>query len=96
MTTDIIIQAVTNVYISQRPKGELTLHTDLGSQYTSQEFKDLTSDFNMKQSFSRKGCSYDTTCIEYFHATLKKKEVCQTTYVTFEQARITLFQYIEG
>ena len=34
--------------------------------------------------------------IESFHATLKKEEVYQTTYVTFEQARMALFQYIEG
>ena len=48
----------------------------------------------MIQSFSRKGCPYDNACIESLHATLKKEEVYQTTYVTFKQARITLFQYI--
>ena len=96
MTTDIIIQAVTNAYISQRPKNELTLHTNLGSQYTSQDFKDLTSDLNMKHSFSHKGFPYDNACIESLHATLKKEEVYQTTYVAFKQVRIVLFQYIEG
>ena len=50
----------------------------------------------MVQSFSRKGCPYDNACIESFHATLKKEEVYQTTYVTFKQAGIALFQYIEG
>ena len=44
MTTDIIVQALKNAYISQRPKDKVILHTDLGSQYTSQEFKNLTSD----------------------------------------------------
>ena len=96
MTTDIIIQALRNAYISQKPKNEVILHTDLGSQYTSKEFKDLTSNLNMIQSFSRKGYPYDNACIESFHATLKKEEVYQTTYVTFEQARLALFQYIEG
>ncbi len=96
MTTDLIIQALTNAYASQKPKDEIIFHTDLGSQYTSKEFKDLTSDLNMIQSFSRKGCPYDNACIESFHATLKKEEVYQTTYVTFEQARLALFQYIEG
>ena len=96
MTTDLIIQALTNAYASQKPKDEIIFHTDLGSQYTNKEFKDLTSDLNMIQSFSRKGCPYDNACIESFHATLKKEEVYQTTYVTFEQARLALFQYIEG
>ncbi|MCU7196404.1 IS3 family transposase [Turicibacter sanguinis] len=96
MTTDIIVKALKNAYVSQKPKDEIILHTDLGSQYTSQEFKDLTLDLKMIQSFSRKGCPYDNACIESFHATLKKEEVYQTTYITFEQARIALFQYIEG
>ena len=89
-------QALKNAYVSQRPKNKVILHTDLGSQYTSQEFKDLTSELNVVQSLSRKRCPYDNACIESFHATLKKEEVYQTTYVTFEQAGMALFQYIEG
>jgi putative transposase len=50
----------------------------------------------MKQSFSQKGYPYDNACIESFHATLKKEEIYCTQYVTFEQANIALFQYIEG
>ena len=96
MTTDVIIQAVKNVYVSQRQKEKGILHTDLGMQYTSQDFKNLTSELNIIQSFSRKGCPYDNACIESFHATLKKEEVYQTTYLTFEWTRVALFQYIEG
>ena len=96
MTTEIIVQALKNAYTFQRPKDKVILHTDLGSQYTSREFKHLTSELNIVQSFSRKGCPYDNACIESFHATLKKEEVYQSTYVTFEQARMALFQYIEG
>ena len=33
MITDIIIQTLKNAYLSQRPKDELILHTDLGLQY---------------------------------------------------------------
>ncbi len=51
MTTDIIVKALKNAYVS-----ETILHTDLGSQYTNQKFKALTLDFKMIQSFSRKGC----------------------------------------
>ena len=60
MTTDIIVQALKNAYASQRPKDTVILHTDLGSQYTSQDFKNLTSELNVIQSFSRKG-SMSTT-----------------------------------
>ena len=54
MTTDFIVKALQNAYVSQRPKDEMIPHTDLGSQYTSQAFKNLTLDLNMIQSFSRK------------------------------------------
>lgn len=73
----------------------MILHTDLGSQYTSQDFKDLTLGLNMIHSFSRKRCPYDNACIESFYVTLKKEEVYETISFTFEQARIALFQYIE-
>ncbi|MEO3153277.1 integrase core domain-containing protein [Turicibacter sanguinis] len=66
------------------------------SQYTIKDFKNLISNLNILQSFSRKGCLYDNDYIESFHATLKNEEVYQITYVTFQQARIALFQYIEG
>ncbi len=55
MTTDIIVQALMNAYVSQRPKDKVILHTDLRSQYTSQEFKNLPSGLNVIQSFSSKG-----------------------------------------
>ena len=42
MITDLIIQVLTNAYVSQIPKDKIILHTDLGRQYTSQEFKNLT------------------------------------------------------
>lgn len=50
----------------------------------------------MKQSFSRKGCPYDNACIESFHAILKKEEIHHVKYLDFQEAKWTLFQYIEG
>ncbi len=43
MTTDLIVQDLKNAYVSQRLKDKVRLHTDLGRQYTSQVFKNLTS-----------------------------------------------------
>ena len=96
MDTDLVLKTLESAVKNRTITGDLIIHTDLGSQYTSQDFKNLTSELNVIQSFSRKGCPYDNACIESFHATLKKEEVYQTTYVTFEQARMALFQYIEG
>ncbi|OXB93646.1 hypothetical protein B9L23_01305 [Parageobacillus galactosidasius] len=48
---------------------------DLGSQYTSEEFQQYQQSKGMKHSFSKKGYPYDNTCMESFHAILKKEEI---------------------
>lgn len=64
MITDIIVQALKNDYVSHSSKGKVILHNDLGSQYTSEEFKNLTSELNVIQSFTFMGCLHDNACIE--------------------------------
>ena len=96
MTTELVLQALANAIDVQQPGEGLILHTDLGSQYTSEDFEKALKEAKIKQSFSRKGCPYDNSCIESFHATLKKEEVYQTTYIDFETARLALFSYIES
>ncbi|TQR14697.1 IS3 family transposase [Psychrobacillus vulpis] len=96
MTTELVLQALANAIDVQEPKEGLILHTDLGSQYTSDDFEKAVKETKIKQSFSRKGCPYDNACIESFHAILKKEEVYQTSYIDFETARLALFHYIES
>jgi putative transposase len=96
MTVDIVLDALDNAVQAQNPAPGLILHTDLGTQYTSEAFQERLKKYEMIPSFSRKGCPYDNACIESFHATLKKEEVYRTHYDSFETARIALFKYIEG
>ena len=64
--------------------------------YISNDLKQLCKEFNITQSFSKKGCPYDNACIESFHSSIKKEEIYRTTYRTFEEANIAIFKYIEG
>lgn len=96
MTTELVLEALENAVNAQKPEPGLIVHTDLGTQYTSEAFQERLKKYEIIPSFSRKGCPYDNACIESFHATLKKEEVYQTQYESFETARIALFQYIEG
>ncbi len=77
MTTELVLQALNNAMTTQKPNSGLILHTDLGTQYTSEAFTNTVHERGMIQSFSRKGCPYDNACIESFHAILKKEEVHQ-------------------
>jgi len=98
MTNTLVVKTLKNAYYSQNPdkNKSLIFHTDLGSQYTSNELKNLCKEFNIIQSFSKKGCPYDNACIESFHSSIKKEEIYRNTYRTFEEANIAIFKYIEG
>jgi putative transposase len=96
MTTEIVLEALEKAIHNQKPVPGLIVHTDLGAQYTSEAFQELLEKHDIIPSFSRKGCPYDNACIESFHAILKKEGVYLTKYESFEKARISLFQFIEG
>ncbi|MFS1515083.1 IS3 family transposase [Bacillus sp. SCS-151] len=96
MTTDVVIKALENAYVTQLPPEGLILHTDLGSQYTSQAFTDRIKSYGITHSFSQKGCPYDNACIESFHAILKKEEVNHVQYLDYKTANIAIFEFIEA
>ena len=98
MTNDLVVKALKNAYYKQLPNRnkKLIFHTDLGSQYTSNDLKEICKEFNITQSFSNKGCPYDNACIESFHSSLKKEEIYRNKYRTFEEANIAIFKYIES
>ncbi|WP_347708041.1 IS3 family transposase [Clostridium sp. D43t1_170807_H7] len=75
MTNDLVVKALKNAYYSQSPdkNKQLIFHSDLGSQYTSNDLRELCKEFNIIQSFSKKGCPYDNACIESFHSLIKKE-----------------------
>ena len=98
MTNALVETALKNAcYLQEISKNSnIIFHSDLGSQYTSYDLKELCRDFDMIQSFSKKGCPYDNACIESFHAIIKKEEVYRTTYKDFKEAEIAIFAYIES
>ena len=98
MTNHLVVKALKNAYYNQKPdeNKHLIFHTDLGSQYTSNDLKELCGKLGIIQSFSKKGCPYDNACIESFHSSIKKEEIYRNTYRTFEEANIAIFKYIEG
>jgi len=73
MTTNLVVKALENAYYIQNPSEDLILHTDLGVQYTSQEFQTILANYKIKPSFSKKGCPYDNACIESFSCHFKER-----------------------
>lgn len=96
ITAELALQAVKNAALNVKDTTGIILHSDLGSQYTSQLFEDYMSEHKFKHSFSRKGNPYDNACIESFHSILKKEEIYLNTYQDFEEANLAIFEYIES
>ena len=96
MTAELAVQAVKNACLNVKDTKGIILHSDLGSQYTSQMFEDYLSKRGLVHSFSRKGNPYDNACIESFHSVLKKEEVYLHIYQDFKEARRAIFEYIES
>ena len=70
-------------------------HSDQGSQYTSEEFQQLLKSQNITYSMSRRGECWDNAAMESFFSTLKTERCTRTVYLTREQARADVFDYIE-
>jgi len=72
------------------------MHSDRGSQYASQDFvKEIGQYPNCKQSMSRKANCWDNAVAESFFATLKLELVHHKKYRTLEEAKVSVFEYME-
>ena len=73
----------------------LLFHSDRGSQYAAHDYQGKLEAAGIVCSMSRKGNCWDNAVVESFFATLKKEEVHREDYLTHEQAKASLFCYIE-
>ena len=95
MTADLVVDALTMAWFRRRPAPGLIFHSDRGSQYASGTFQDKLDEFGMLCSMSRKGNCWDNAPTESFFNSLKNERVHGTNYVTHDEARADLFDYIE-
>ena len=72
------------------------LHSDRGSQYTSEDFRKELKRLGITQSLSGTGHCYDNARMESFFATLKKEKLYQipTYKMTREEVKTIVFRYI--
>ena len=72
---------------------ELQLHSDQGSQYTSQAYFDLTKEYGITPSMSRRGNCYDNAMAENFFSILKTECIYRHHPATFDEARMLIDNY---
>ena len=77
-------------------QNNVILHSDRGSQYTSEDFRKELKRLGITQSLSGTGHCYDNARMESFFATLKKEKLYQipTYRMTREEVKTIVFRYI--
>ena len=96
MKTASVLTALKNALNNTGFPKEVIVHSDRGAQFTSNEFRSFLTLMELKQSLSAKGCPYDNAVIESFHSSLKKELVYRTYFLSYEHAKLCLFDYIEN
>jgi len=95
MSRRIVLAALRMAIDARQPEGALIHHSDRGSQYTSDDFRDELASHGIECSMSSSGNCYDNAVVESFFGLLKRERVNRVRYRTRDQARADLFDYIE-
>jgi transposase InsO family protein len=77
------------------PDDKLMHHSDRGCQYASKDYRDLLKQQGITMSMSRKGNCWDNAVMERFFGSLKSERTDNKVYITREQARADVIDYIE-
>ncbi len=89
----LVMDAMT-MALGQRDKPAIH-HSDRGSQYTSDDFRDLLLKHGIQCSMSGRGNCYDNAPVESFFSSLKRERIRRQTYRTRVEAKADMFDYIE-
>jgi putative transposase len=95
MHVDLVLNALTMAVWRRKPKNEVLVHSDQGSQYTSSDWQSFLKSHNLVCSMSRRGNCYDNAVAESFFQLLKRERIRRKTYQSREDARQDIFNYIE-
>ena len=93
--SDLVVNAFRRATYQGKRLPPLIMHTDRGSQYASDDFRAELKKHNTKQSMSRKADCWDNAVSESFFGSLKRELVHHEKYKTREEAKLSIFKYIE-
>lgn len=95
MTKDIVIRALLMAIWRRQPTKAVIVHSDQGSQYSSEDYQGFMKANGLVSSMSRRGQCLDNAVAESFFHSLKTERVRRKIYQTRNDARADLFNYIE-
>ena len=93
-TINLVLSTIQAAKEKEMVTAELHLHSDQGFQYTSQAYFELTKEYGITPSMSRRGNCYDNAMAENFFSCLKTECIYRQKIQTFQHAKELIDDYI--
>ena len=95
LRSDLVVAALRQALGTRRAERTI-FHSDRGSQYGSTSFRQALAGAGMRQSMSARANPYDNAWTESFIGTLKGEMLQGGCFENADDARLEIFDYIEG
>lgn len=96
MDRTLVLRSLDMALRSRTPARGLIHHSDRGSQYASEDYRQALSAIGITASMSRRGNCYDNAVIESFWHSLKNELVHRQHFTSRAEATVLIFDYIES
>lgn len=95
MESRLVVDALDMAVVRRCPGAGLLSHSDRGSQYASAHYQGILTTHGIRCSMSGVAQCWDNAPVESFFASLKRELVHDEKYTTREQAKASIFEYLE-
>jgi len=96
MASRLVVDALEMAVARRLPGAGLLAHSDRGSQYASEHYQRLLGKHGITCSMSGVAQCWDNAPVESFFATLKRELVHDERYTTRDEAKASIFEYVEA
>ena len=93
MEVSNVIETINKAKARRNTDLPLIIHSDRGSQYVSNAWREATE--SMQRSYSHSGYPYDNACIESFHSLIKREWLNRFNIRNYSHAYRLVVEYIE-
>lgn len=93
-SVNLVLRTINLAIENEKVTDELQLHSDQGFQYTSNQYFNLTKEYDITPSMSRRGNCLDNACAENFFGIIKSECIYRFKPATFQEASSLIDDYI--
>jgi putative transposase len=96
MHTELVLDALEQALCARQPErdGELTHHSDRGSQYVSIRYTERLAEAGIEPSVGSKGDSYDNALAETINGLYKAEVIHRRSWPTRESVELTTLEWV--